>query len=76
MIEKIDKGLNLKKLKYKELSVLSSEIREFLIEKVEKRGGHLASNLGVVELTFAIHRAFDIPNDRLILQAIRNGGLF
>ena len=44
MIEKIDKGLNLKKLKYKELSVLSSEIREFLIEKVEKRGGHLARN--------------------------------
>ena len=68
MIEKIDKGLNLKKLKYKELSVLSSEIREFLIEKVEKRGGHLASNLGVVELTFAIHRAFDIPKDRLIFD--------
>ena len=68
MIEKIDCGLNLKKLKYKDLSVLSGEIRNFLIEKVEKRGGHLASNLGVVELTLAIHRAFDIPKDRLIFD--------
>ena len=68
MIEKIDSGLNLKKLKNKELTELSGEIREFLIDKVEKRGGHLASNLGVVELTLAIHRVFDIPKDRLIFD--------
>lgn len=68
MIEKIDDGLNLKKLKYKELSALSGEIREFLIEKVERNGGHLASNLGVVELTLAIHRVFDIPKDPLIFD--------
>ena len=68
MIEKIDCGLNLKKLKNKELTTLSREIREFLIEKVEKRGGHLASNLGVVELTLAIHRVFDIPKDRLVFD--------
>lgn len=45
---------------------LAREIREFLIEKVEKNGGHLASNLGVVELTIALHRVFDTPHDHLI----------
>ncbi len=45
---------------------LAEEIRAFLIEHVEKTGGHLASNLGVVELTLALHRVFDTPNDRII----------
>ena len=68
MIEKIDNGLDIRSLNYEELEVLSSEIRDFLIEKVKKCGGHLASNLGVVELTLALHRVFDIPADHLIFD--------
>ena len=68
MIEKIDNGLDINELNYDELEKLASEIRAFLIEKVEKRGGHLASNLGVVELSLALHRVFDIPSDRLIFD--------
>ena len=56
----------LKKLSERELELLSYEIRDFLIEKVSKNGGHLASNLGVVELTIALHKVFDSPKDKLI----------
>ena len=49
-----------------ELELLSYEIRDFLIENVSKTGGHLASNLGVVELTLALHRVFDTPKDKII----------
>ncbi len=58
----------LQELSYKELDSLSEEIREFLIEKVSKNGGHLASNLGIVELTLAIHRVYDTEKDRLIFD--------
>ncbi len=58
----------LKKMNKNELPELCSEIREFLIEKVTENGGHLASNLGVVELTVALHRVFDFPNDHLIFD--------
>ena len=58
----------LKKMDKDELPELCSEIREFLIEKVTENGGHLASNLGVVELTVALHRVFDFPNDHLIFD--------
>jgi len=55
-------------LSIKELDVLAQEIREFLIEKISKTGGHLSSNLGVVELTIALHKVFDSPNDKLIFD--------
>lgn len=57
---------DIKKLKINELEKLSDEIREFLINTVSKTGGHLASNLGVVELTIALHYVFDSPEDKLI----------
>lgn len=58
----------LKDLTYPELENLSKEIRTFLIENISKTGGHLSSNLGIVELTMAIHRNFDIPKDKLIFD--------
>lgn len=57
---------DLKRLTDAELDRLSDEIREFLVENVTKTGGHLASNLGVVELTLAIHRCMDSPKDHII----------
>ena len=55
-----------------ELEELALEIREFLIEKISKTGGHLASNLGVVELTMAMHLMFHLPEDKIIgMWAIR-----
>lgn len=57
---------DLKTMKEEDLNVLAFQIREFLIEKVSRTGGHLASNLGIVELTIALHRAFDTPKDKLI----------
>ncbi len=57
-----------KNLNYKELKVLSKEIREFLIENVSKTGGHLASNLGIVEITIALHYVFDSPYDKLLFD--------
>ena len=59
---------DLKKLDIKELSSLSDEIRGFLIENISKTGGHLASNLGVVEITVALHHVFDSPKDKLIFD--------
>lgn len=57
---------DLKNMSTKELELLSYAIREFLIDKVSENGGHLASNLGVVELTLALHKHFDSPKDRII----------
>ncbi len=57
---------DLRVLPDKVMPILAEEIRAFLIEKLEKSGGHLASNLGVVELTLALHRVFDTPNDHII----------
>jgi 1-deoxy-D-xylulose-5-phosphate synthase len=57
---------DLKKLSIKELQELACEIRRFLVENVAKTGGHLAPNLGVVELTLALHTVFDSPRDRFI----------
>lgn len=59
---------DVKKLNKEQLSALCAEIRSFLIEKVTKNGGHLASNLGVVELSVALHRVFDCPKDRMIFD--------
>ena len=54
------------KIDPEDLDLLADEIREFLIEKISRTGGHLASNLGVVELTMALHLAFRLPNDKMI----------
>lgn len=59
---------DLKKLKEKNLVLLAQEIRKKIIDVVAKNGGHLASNLGIVELTLAIHRVFDSPNDAVIFD--------
>lgn len=66
VLEKIQKANDIKKLKPEELEVLAQEIRDFLIEKISVTGGHLASNLGVVELTMAMHLIFDLPEDKII----------
>ncbi|MFQ7110515.1 MAG: 1-deoxy-D-xylulose-5-phosphate synthase [Anaerovoracaceae bacterium] len=57
---------DLRKMDYDDLELLTYEIRDFLVEEVSKSGGHLSSNLGVVELSIALHRAFDTPKDKLI----------
>ena len=66
MLEKIQKPNDIKKIPADQLPALAEEIRDFIIESLSKTGGHLASNLGVVELTIAMHRVFDLPKDKLI----------
>lgn len=66
MLEKIQKPNDIKKIPADQLPALADEIRELIIESLSKTGGHLASNLGVVELTIAMHRVFDLPKDKLI----------
>ena len=66
VLEKIHKENDIKNLSPEELTMLADEIRQFLIEKISVTGGHLASNLGVVELTMALHLVFDLPQDKLI----------
>lgn len=67
ILERIQKENDIKKLKSEEeLYLLAEEIRDFLIDKISRTGGHLASNLGVVELTMALHLAFELPRDKLI----------
>ena len=66
ILEQIKGPENLKNMSPEELCVLAGEIRTFLIEKISHTGGHLASNLGVVELTIALLRTFDLPKDKII----------
>ncbi|MFQ9900451.1 MAG: 1-deoxy-D-xylulose-5-phosphate synthase N-terminal domain-containing protein [Ruthenibacterium sp.] len=66
LLEKIDSPQALKALDAAKLPALCAEIREFLIENVSRTGGHLSSNLGTVELTVALHRVFDSPQDEFI----------
>ena len=66
MLERVQKENDIKELNREELEQLAVEIREFLIEKISKTGGHLASNLGVVELTIAMHKVFSLPQDKII----------
>ena len=65
-LEKINQVNNIKQIPPEEYEVLAAEIREFVIEKISSTGGHLASNLGVVELTMALHLSFDFPKDKVI----------
>ncbi len=66
ILEQIKEPEDLKDMSPEELSGLAGEIRDFLIEKISHTGGHLASNLGVVELTIALFRTFDLPKDKII----------
>ena len=66
VLDKIQKENDIKKLTTEELDQLRREIRAFLIKSISKTGGHLASNLGVVELTMALHLSFDLPKDKII----------
>lgn len=66
LLDKLDLPADLKKLSYEELSELSSEIRDLIIKTTSETGGHLASNLGVVELTIALFRVLDPPEDKII----------
>ena len=66
VLEKINHPNDIKNLKKEEPPLLADEIREFLIRTISESGGHLASNLGVVELTMAMHLVFDLPKDKMI----------
>ncbi len=66
LLEGIQKENDIKKLNIDQLEILKCEIRQFLINSISKTGGHLASNLGVVELTMALHLAFDLPKDKIV----------
>lgn len=66
VLEKIQKENDIKKIPAAEIPDLCDEIRDFLLEKISETGGHLASNLGVVELTVALHLTFDLPRDKII----------
>src|SRR5512137_1863084 len=66
ILTKVDFPEDVRRLSLTELNRLADEIREMMIATVSKRGGHLASSLGTVELTLALHYVFDTPRDRLI----------
>ena len=65
-LDKINKPSDIKKLSRDELKLLAKELRSFIIDSVSKTGGHLSSNLGVIELTIALHYVYDCPNDQII----------
>jgi len=66
VLNKVNSPQDLKKLSIEELKALAKEIREYIIEVVSKRGGHLASSLGAVEITLALHYVFDSPKDKIL----------
>ena len=66
LLEKINSVADLKKLSTNDLDALASEIREYILEVISTNGGHLASSLGVVELTIALHYVFNTPRDKII----------
>ena len=66
LLDRIDAPSDLKPLSYPELEQVAQEARDTIISVITERGGHLASNLGVVELTLALHRVFDSPRDRIV----------
>ncbi|GAH27907.1 unnamed protein product, partial [marine sediment metagenome] len=68
LLDSVKSPADLKKLPARDLPALAQEIRELIISTVSRNGGHMASNLGVVELTIALHRLFDSPTDRIIFD--------
>lgn len=73
LISKINSPQDLKQFNIKELENLAIEIRSFLLDKISKNGGHIASNLGIVEATIALHYVFDSPKDKLIFDVGHQG---
>ncbi len=73
LLDKIQSPTDLKKLSIEELPALAAEIRQVLIDTVSQTGGHLASNLGVVELTIALHYVFNSPKDKLVWDVGHQG---
>ena len=65
-LERIEQPSDLRDLSYDQLAELATEIRTFIVEAVARSSGHLGSNLGVVELTLALHRVFDSPRDAIL----------
>ena len=72
MLEKIKSSEDVKKLSKQEKIELAEEIRKYILEVVSENGGHLASNLGVVELTIALHSVFDMSKDKEIFDKVTN----
>ena len=72
VLEKIQKENDIKKLTPEELELLKDEIRQFLIESISVTGGHLASNLGVVEHTMALHLCYKLPKDKIVWDVGQN----
>ena len=68
VLEKVNSLEDFKKLKDGDLPALASQMRQYMIENIARCGGHLASSLGAVELTIAMHRAFDSPVDKIIFD--------
>ena len=68
ILNKVNSSNDIKMLDVKELEPLCKELRQFIIENVSKTGGHLASNLGAVELTVALHRVYDSTRDRIVFD--------
>jgi len=66
LLDNINAPQDIKRLNSDELNILCGELREYVLASVSKTGGHLASNLGVVELTVALHRVFDTPHDKIV----------
>ena len=66
MLEKVNSTEDLKKLSLEDKKVLAEDVREFILKIVSENGGHLASNLGVVELTIALHSVFNVPEDKIV----------
>src|SRR6185436_8134482 len=66
LLSRIDTPADIKKLDRHQLSQLADDLRSFMIHTISKTGGHLASSLGTVELTVALHYVFDAPNDQLV----------
>ena len=68
LLGQIDSPKDLKKLSVGQLPMLCEEIHSFLIESVSKTGGHLSSNLGIIELTVALHHVFSTPEDKFVFD--------
>src|SRR5579863_7494412 len=68
LLETIQSPADIKRLNFIQLSDLAQEIREFLIQTLSKTGGHLGPNLGVVELTLALHTVFNTPEDKILFD--------
>ena len=68
LLDKIDQPSDLKKLNTQQVEKLCAEIRHFMLENISKTGGHLASNLGTVELTVALHRVLETPKDKIVFD--------